>query len=247
MLPVSVVIICKNAEATIAKTASSALILTDDVIIMDTGSTDNTLQAIQDLPVRIYQNQWLGYGPTKNKAASFAKHPWILSLDADEWIDEKTCAAIKKLEFDNEKIVYEFKRLNYIKQKPLFYGHWGRDKVKRLYNRSFVQWNSEIVHENLIGSDLQILYLKDCIIHHFTALNFQTFIEKQLQYAKLMAERYKASGKKASRARLFVAPIVSFINNYFFRMGFLDGYYGYLSAKAQAQYTFWKYLFLFKK
>jgi len=243
MPSISVVVVCKNAEATIARTLASALALTTDVIVMDTGSTDNTLSLLAQFPVRKYESDWLGYGPTKNKAAQLANNQWILSLDADEWLDEPTIKALQALPLQNEKKVFAFKRINYINNQALYHGHWGRDKVLRLYNKSHIKWNNARVHEKLEGNDMDMALIKGNI-HHFTAVDLASFTQKQLDYARLMAQRYIERGKKPSLLKLIVSPLFSFLNNYIIRLGFLDGYYGYVSARLQAQYTFWKYLFL---
>ncbi|HZH00813.1 MAG TPA: glycosyltransferase family 2 protein [Flavisolibacter sp.] len=243
---ISVVVICKNAGVTIAKTLATALSLSDDVVVMDTGSTDDTIAIAKQFPVRLYESTWLGYGPTKNKAVMLAKYQWILSLDADEWLDAPTVEQIKLLPLHDSNKVYAFRRLNYIGEQPLHYGLWGKDKVLRLYHSQHVKWNDALVHERLTGSHMRICLAKGRI-HHFTATDLSSFKRKQMHYAKLMAQRYASQGKRASLIKRYLSPLITFIVNYFIRLGFLDGYYGYLSAKMQAQYTFLKYRFLKKR
>src|SRR4026209_316012 len=125
----SIVIVCKNEIEIIGSTLQSLADLTDDIIVYDTGSVDGTQEKIRQFNVRLFEGGWEGYGNTKNKAAQFAKYDWILSLDADETIDEQLRLSLFQCEPDSETTAYDLKRRNFFGDKYLRHGHWGRDHL----------------------------------------------------------------------------------------------------------------------
>ena len=145
----SIVIICKDEARVIGHTLQSLQGVTDDVIVYDNGSTDETREIVRQFPVHLYTGKWEGFGKTKNKANSHAKYDWILSLDADEAMDHNLKKLLTDLKPDN-KVIYRIRFRNYLGDKPLMYGEWGRDWHRRLFNRKFVQWDEKPVHERLI-------------------------------------------------------------------------------------------------
>ena len=129
MQSLSVVIVCKNEADVIGKTLQSLQGLTDDIVVYDNGSTDDTITIARQFPVSVYQGIWEGFGKTKNKAIALAKHDWILSLDADEAIDEELKNSLLALSLNNEKIMYEIKFKNFFGDKWLKYGEWGNEAI----------------------------------------------------------------------------------------------------------------------
>src|SRR5215831_15810042 len=150
MQKISVVIICKDEEKDIGRTIQSLNGLTDDIVVLDNGSTDNSKNIILHSGARLVEETWQGFGKTKNKATSFAKYDWVLNLDADESIDEELKKCLLDLSLENENEVYEIKFKNFFGDTYLRFGEWGGDKHIRLYNRGKVNWNEAIVHEGLI-------------------------------------------------------------------------------------------------
>jgi glycosyltransferase involved in cell wall biosynthesis len=241
MQALSVVINCRNAERVIGKTLESLSGLTDDVLVFDNGSTDNTLQVVQQYPVRLVQGSWEGFGPTKRKANALAKYDWILSLDADEGIDAVLKESLLNLKLDHPATVYDISFKNFFGNKWLQYGEWGGDHHIRLFNRSKVNWNDAPVHEELIlPANFKIEKLKGAVLHR-TAESIEDYQEKLMSYAVLNAEKYYQQGKKTSRFKKYISAIFNFLKNYIFKLGFLDGAAGYRCAVMMAQYTYRKY------
>lgn len=241
MQSLSVVIICKNEEQNIGKVLQSLTGLTDDVIVYDNGSTDNTESAVKEFPVRFIQGEWEGYAPTKRKAQLLAKYDWILSLDADESLDAELFQSLNKLDLSNIHVAYDSRSRNFIGKKFLKHGEWGRDHRIRLFNQKTVNWNNEPVHEDLaVPKGVAVKRIKGFVLHR-TATNIDDYARKITKYALLSAESNFKKRKKATFFKLRISPAYSFILNYFFRLGFLDGFEGFVCAKMTAHYTFLKY------
>jgi glycosyltransferase involved in cell wall biosynthesis len=241
MQSLSVVIICKNEADIIGNTLQSLQGLTDDIVVYDNGSTDNTLEEIKKFNVHLHQGSWEGFGKTKNHATTFAKHEWILSLDADEAISEELKKELMQWQPDNERTVYRLAFRNFIGNTMLKHGDWGTDYHVRLFNRKVVQWNEADVHEELIlPGDVVITQLKGFVLHR-TWRNADDYRSKMQGYALLGAEKYFKQGKKAGWFQRNFAPSFSFIRSYIFKLGFLDGKTGYQCAKMIACYTKMKY------
>jgi glycosyltransferase involved in cell wall biosynthesis len=242
MQPLSIVIICKNEADIIGNTLQSLQGITDDIVVMDNGSTDATIEILNFFNVQLYHGgMWEGFGKAKSKAVSLAKYNWILSLDADEAVDQTLKEEILKLPLTNNKIVYELRFKNFLGNKWIKHGEWGNDKHIRLFNKETVHWNDAPVHEQLIKADgIVVKKLKGYVLHK-TIKNREEYAAKTVNYAMLSAEKYYGQGKKTSWLKLHIAPPFTFFNYYILRLGFLDGAAGYTCAKMTARYTFLKY------
>lgn len=242
MQKISVVIICKNESDVIAKTIASLHGLTDDIIVYDNGSSDNTIEIAKAAGAKVLSGTWEGFGKTKMKANSFAKYDWILSLDADEMIDSQLRDELLSTSFNNENIVYKIRFRNFLGHKMLRFGEWGNDSHNRIFNRNKVRWNSEAVHETLImPPGTVVTTIRTGFILHRTMKDTKDYAEKTVRYAMLSADKYFLQGKKSSFIKMRLSPVFTFINYYLFRLGILDGYAGYVCAKMTAHYTFLKY------
>ncbi|MDB5202068.1 MAG: glycosyltransferase family 2 protein [Ferruginibacter sp.] len=243
-MKLSAVIITKNEAHIIGKTLAALKNLADEVIIVDSGSTDETLSICRQMNARIIETNWEGYGVTKNKGIAAATNDWILSLDADEVPDEKVQQQLQQLPEGDARNVYRFNYLNIFCNKPIRHGVWGGDKHIRLFNRRLVKWNDVPVHENLIfPADINVIPLPG-YIRHYTVNSVEDYMQKTLAYAKANAHKYFLQGKSAGFIKLRVAPAFNFFKNYLLRLGFLDGREGYLVCKTTAWYTFMKYVYL---
>jgi glycosyltransferase involved in cell wall biosynthesis len=242
-LSVSVVIITLNAASTIHLCINAALKITDDIIVVDSGSTDNTQQIATQLGAKLIQEKWYGYGKNKTIGNNAAKYDWILSLDADEVLSDNLIQSIKNIHFITIA-AYTFKRLNFIGNKPIRFGAFKNDFVVRLFNKNYSTWNNAEVHEKVEHNiTLPTIKFKG-YLNHFTCNSFENFEKKNEQYAQLMADKYFAKGKKANFIKLYLSPIFNFMKNYFFQLGFLDGQAGFRLAIIYAKYTFNKYRLL---
>lgn len=243
-MPLSVVIITKNEAHIIGTTLQSLQGLTDDFIIVDSGSTDATIDICKKFGATIIETTWDGYGQNKNKGIDTAKYNWVLNLDADEAIDAELKAAISQLELNDEETVYNFKFKNFFCNKWIRFGEWAGDKHIRLFNRNKVRWNTAAVHEGLtLGNNAKVIMLQGNVLH-YTTQHIDEYISKTIAYARLNATKYKLQGKQAGFFKLRIAPGFTFFQHYILRLGFLDGWEGYLIAKTTAWYTFLKYSFL---
>lgn len=241
MQQLSVVIICKNEEDIIGKTLQSLEGLSDDIVVYDNGSTDNTVDIVNQYKVNLHQGAWEGFGKTKNKAIRLAKYDWILSLDADEAIDDELKQSLLALQFTDEKDVYEIKFRNFMGDKYLKYGEWGGDKHTRLFNRKHSSWDDAAVHEELLVSGKKIVKKLNGFVLHKTMKDIHDYAAKMVRYAMLNAEKYQRQGKNSSFFKIRIAPELTFLNYFILRLGFLDGNAGYLCARMTAYYTFLKY------
>jgi glycosyltransferase involved in cell wall biosynthesis len=241
MQSLSVVIICKNEVDIIGKTLQSLEGLCDDIIVYDNGSTDGTQEATKLNNVKLLEGDFEGFGKTKNKAVALAKYDWILSLDADEAIDEELKQSLLQWQPQNETTVYGIAFKNFFENKHLKYGEWGRDYHVRLFNRKKIMWDEAPVHENLVLPDgTDIKKIKGFILHR-TMRDVNDFRKKMQRYAMLGAEKYYRQGKKATWLKLHLSSFFTFVNYYFFKLGFLDGREGYIIARMTARYTYMKY------
>ena len=241
---ISVVIITKNEAGIIGETLESLQGISDDIIIIDSGSTDETLNICRRYKTRIVETTWDGYGNNKNKGIELAKNSWILSLDADESIDAELNKELRNVKPDQDNIAYIFKYKNFFCRKWIRYGVWGKDKHVRLFNKQNVRWDTAAVHESLIfPAGTKFLHLKGNILH-YTVNSIDTYSNKTVIYARANAKKYFLLGKKSGFAKRYLSPPFNFIKHYYFRLGFLDGWEGYLICKTYAWYTFMKYVYL---
>ncbi len=241
MIPVSVVIITNNEADILASCLNAAILISDDIIIIDNNSTDKTLLIARIYGCRIYNETWDGYGANKNKGIAYAKYDWILSIDADEVVDMSLIGALHGLVLNNPDIVYDIPFKTYFEKKLIRYGTWGRDHHIRLFNRKTVKWTETPVHECLIlPKNVSVKKLVGHI-HHYSVKDEEEFSNKALHYAVLSARKYAANNKKPTLLKLYIAPIFHFIKNYIVLLGFMDGREGFTIAKMIAKQTKLKY------
>ncbi|MEN9685939.1 MAG: hypothetical protein RLZZ28_1725 [Bacteroidota bacterium] len=237
----SVVIICRNEAAIIAQTIAAAKQVTDDIVVVDSGSTDGTQQIVLAAGVSLLETDWAGYGANKNKGVARAKNDWILSLDADEIPDQALIEALQQLVFDREEKVYNIRFRVFFANRLIRFGEWSNDRHIRLYNRKKISWNEAAVHEGLLFPANMVVETLKGFIHHYTSKDLADFREKTIHYAMLNARKYFEQGKKAGRFKCLAAPVFSFVKNYIFRLGLLDGKAGFTIARMNAWYTRLKY------
>lgn len=240
-MQLSVVIICKNGSAYLQAILKSVSHLANEVLVYDTGSCDNSKIIACCFDVRFIDGEWEGYGKTRYKAALLAKYDWILMLDTDEVPDEELQQSIAEIDLSVENFVYNIRYKNFFGKKHIKHGEWGNDSHIRLVNRKTVSTDEETVHEKLfLQGDVIVKTLKG-YIHHYTANNTICYVRKMTEYAYLAAEKYWRSGRRATLLKIYLSPLFSFLKNYFFKLGFLDGREGFICAGVSAWYTFLKY------
>jgi len=232
MNEVSIVMITKNSEKHLDEVLSA---LTDfkEVIILDNGSTDNTLNIIKKYKnVRIFIEQFEGFGRTKNRAISYASNDWVFVLDSDEVMSEELKEEIKQTIKNFKYSAYYVPRLNNFFGKWIKHGGLYPDYSIRLFNKKVAKFNDRDVHESVICK-CKKGYLKNHLLH-YAYEDIAQFIEKQ--------NRYSSMNPKKSFFKAIIAPYWTFFRMYFLKCGFLDGIEGFIIAKLYSQYTFWKYI-----
>jgi glycosyltransferase involved in cell wall biosynthesis len=230
----------KNEAEAIGTTLQSVHGFTDDIVLVNNESTDETVKIATEFGCRVINTAWKGYGPTKNLGIDAAKYDWILSLDADERPDKELLNHIAHIDFNNPSIAYDLRFKTYFGDKQIKFGEWGVDHHVRLVNRKWTRWSDDEVHEKLvIPSNITIRKLEGAV-HHYTISGEAALKEKFIRYAELNALKYHGS-KKASTIKRWGAPAFSFLKNYFFKLGFLDGNEGLTIARLSAYYTWLKY------
>ena len=231
MNKLSVVIITKNSEKFISKAIQSAN-FADEVLILDSGSSDKTCEIAKSLGARVEYQEWLGFGKQKQKAVDLAKNDWVFVLDSDERILPKLRDEIIN-ELQNPQCdAYFVARLN---------NFWGRDIKRlglypdysiRLFNRKKARFNDRDVHES-VECKCKKGYLKNPM-KHLAYESIEEFIAKQ--------NRYSSIGAKPNKIKAIFSPFWTFFKLYFIKLGFLEGWNGFVIAKLYSQYTFWKYI-----
>jgi glycosyltransferase involved in cell wall biosynthesis len=247
MTNLSVVIITKNEAHNIERCITSCLPLDAQIIVLDSHSTDNTEQLAKNLGAQVHKVDWKGYGATKNEGAHLAKNNWILSLDADEALDENLQKnIIQTLKEEKDLAGCWLYRSFIFNDKQLLYGALKNEKRLRLYNKIKMQWNLDSVHEDLEPIDKSIDWptatLQGSLLH-YSYKNIEDMRERLDKYAQLSAEKLHQKSTFYLSLKKIVAPSFSFLKNYFFRLGILDGKEGFIFAKEQANYVRKKYAY----
>jgi (heptosyl)LPS beta-1,4-glucosyltransferase len=237
----SVVIITFNEERNIARAINSVKDFADEIIVVDSFSTDKTQPICEKLNVSFYQRKWTGYSDQKNYANSLAKNNYIFSLDADEEIDETLKKDIIKHKNKGFNGVYIVNRLVNYCGKWIKHSSWYPDKKIRIFPKSIANWEGEFVHETLqLTNNIKQTELKGHL-NHYTYYNFKEHRERADKYSYLTAKKMHKQDKKAGVLKPYVSAFARFFSMYFIKLGFLDGYMGFKIAQISAQSNIVKY------
>jgi glycosyltransferase involved in cell wall biosynthesis len=238
-IPLTVVVITKNEEANITRCLTSVLGWVDEVVVYDSGSVDQTVQVASKLGAHIVSGEWVGFGPTKKKATLLAKNDWILSLDADEEVslDLKNEIQQKFSSLDSES-AYALPRKSFFLRKWILHGGWYPDRQVRLFNQKYSMWNQDLIHEKVQAKSVE--NLKNCL-NHYVFKNLSHQVTTNDRYSTLQAQKMFDDGKKMNWFHFMTKPTVKFIECYFLKLGFLDGYAGYVIARSAAYSVFLKW------
>ncbi|MFJ5450381.1 glycosyltransferase family 2 protein [Pectobacterium carotovorum] len=239
----SVIIITKN-ESELIEECLQSVSWADEMIVVDSGSTDSTVEIARRYGAKVYQHDdWPGYGKQRQRAQSYASGDYIFFIDADERVTPELRQSIEstllKSNLDN-KVVYSCARRNFFLGRFMKHSGWYPDKVLRLYANKHYQYNDNSVHESLDCGDASVQYLSGDL-KHLTCRDFSVFQEKQLRYSITWARERHEKGISCRYSEIFTHSIFSFLKTWLFRAGFLDGKQGLLLAFVNAQYTFNKY------
>lgn len=243
MNSLSVVIITCNEERNIVDCIQSAKLVSDDIIVVDACSEDQTIKLAFQHGARVFSTVWESYGASRNLGADKAKNDWVLALDADERISTKLAQSIQELYFNDNDTIYKFRRKNYLGNKKFRFGSLGFETVKRIYNRTSAAWDLTLVHEKLVGAS-STRKLINGHIDHFGLRNEQDYKARAILYAQMSAEKYFLQGKRTTLLKRLFSPVFNSVKSYIFQFGFLDGRNGLISAKTIAYYSWLKYSYL---
>lgn len=240
---ISVTILTKNSQKYIGEVLSSVQSF-DEVLIYDTGSTDNTLEiAKQFSNVTIRKGPFIGFGPTHNAASSLAKNDWVLSIDSDEVVSTEMAQQIAALKLD-EAGVYSFPRDNYYNGKHIKWCGWYPDRQIRLYNKTRTRFTEAQVHEAVITTHMTLIPLSTPI-RHYSYASIADFLSKMQMYSDLFAAQYKGR-KKSSLLKALGHGFFAFFKSYLLKKGFLGGFEGFVISAYNGHTAYYKYLKLYE-
>jgi glycosyltransferase involved in cell wall biosynthesis len=214
----------------------------DEIYVMDSFSTDGTVELIRErFPrARLEQREYLGAASQKNYAIDRAAHDWIFIIDADERVTPKLRAELlRTLGGPLDRWAYSVGRLNFMMGKPVRFSGLQRDRVTRLFHRKHARYPNKRVHADLLvdGETAALAYKMD----HYYIRNFDHMIAKMTRYANWASAQMYIDGKTTSAAGIFGHTIAKFVRDFIFNFGFLDGVRGLISVGMHVYYTFWKY------
>jgi glycosyltransferase involved in cell wall biosynthesis len=242
-MDISIVIITKNEEASIYGCVKSAQLLGSNVIVVDSGSTDRTIEIAENAGAQVVRTEWKGYGYSRNLGADAAKHDWIFALDADERITPELVASIATLDPLNLESIYGFRRDNFFFGERIRFGTLGFEKAYRLYNRTVAKWNAFPVHEKIVSDNCKQTFTSGHFLH-YGIRDLASWKLKKKHYAKLGACKYFEQGKKAGLVKRLSAASFNAFKSFVLQLGFLDGRKGWIIAKVILSYTWLKYKYL---
>lgn len=240
---ISATILTNNSSKTLRNTLES-IDFVDEIVVMDTGSTDNTLSIAEEFhKVKIYHEAFFGFGDLHNKACKVAKNDWILSIDADEIITLDLKKEILNLDFDNQTL-YEIPFKNVLFGKKIRFSDWNNNHPVRLFNKTVTSFCDSKVHEKVLKNNMKCYRLKSHAMHD-SYRDYHDFLRKLQIYTDLFVEQN--AGKQSSFSKAITHAIFAFFKTYFLKLGIFDGKEGLFIANYQAQTAFFKYLKLMEK
>ena len=238
---ISVVIITFNEERNIARCITSVQEVADEVIVVDSGSTDTTVNIATAHGASVTQRAWTNYSDQKNFANGLAKGRFILSLDADEALSEELRTAIREAKKNGLHGAYSMARLTNYCGTWIRHGGWYPDIKVRLFPKGGARWNGEYVHETLRPDpDLPTTLLKGDLLH-YSFYTVEQHERQAEQFARLAAKALHARHKPSSLLRILFSPVSRFLQGYLLHGGFLDGKAGYTIARISARAKRLKY------
>lgn len=237
-MSVSVTIITFNEEQNIARALESVR-WADEIVVVDSGSSDRTLEIARAYTDRVYIYDWPGYAAQKQRAVELASHDWILSIDADEVVTSELKQEILTVLQCPTSDGYYISRLNYYLDRPIYYSGWSPDYQLRLFRKGKGRWEGAYVHESL-HLDGRPGYLTSRL-EHYSIQSLRAHHQRLDRYTTLAAEEMLARGRVVGYWDLLLRPVATFLRNYLFKLGFLDGVAGLVICYFSAYYVFLKF------
>lgn len=244
---ISAVIIAFNEEEKIAEAVKSVL-WADEVLVVDSESSDKTREIAEQNGAKVIIQKWLGFSKQKQFAVDSAENDWIFSLDADEKVSEELKKEIENLKnFAAAPDGYKIPRLSIYMNRPIRHSGWYPDWQLRFFNRKKGKWKDVLIHESVeMDETAKVSKLKNDILHYSVenALHHHRMIGER--YAPLAAEQMFAKGKRTSPLKIAVSAWSAFTRSYVLKAGFLDGFAGFCIAYFAAHHAFLKHLLLYE-
>lgn len=236
----SVIVITKNEAENIVACLQS-LSFADQLVVLDSGSTDATLEIARQMGAEVSQNlDWKGFGIQKNRALALARCDWVMSIDADEWVTPELRSEIQTALEAPVFDIYNCPRLSSYCGQYMHHSGWYPDRVTRLFRRGVAEFSNELVHEKLLGTR-PVGQLASPLLHE-SFKSFEAVMDKANRYSTAGAQMLFERGKTSSPARALVHGIWAFFRTYILRRGFLDGRMGLILAISNAEGTYYRYL-----
>lgn len=239
MSSLTIVILTKNEALNIVECVENAKQVTDDVLVIDSSSTDDTVQLAKTAGARVVYRAWDDdFAAQRNFAIENSDAEWILYLDADERLNDELVESVKKALQENKDECYEFKRLNCALGYPFKHGVYGPDKVTRMFKRTHFKYVNKI-HEHAECVD-PCRKLKG-VIEHYTTRTIEEWRKKVEQYTTIWAQNAYERGKRANTLQMYLHMMGGFLKVYLLQLGFLDGMMGLKASLQHVEYTRMKY------
>lgn len=237
-LPLTLAIITLNEEENIRRCIESVP-FASEVVVVDSGSQDKTVEIAQSLGAKVITFPWQGFGKQKHLAAHEATNDWVLSLDADEALSLELQAEIRQ-KFVNldELSAYQLPRVSFHLGRWIRHGGWYPDYQTRLFNKRHSRWNEEPIHEQVLSPQKALL---ENDLKHWVFKNKSHQVITNDRYSSLHAETEFNNGKRFHVFKLIFRPWWKFVENYFLKLGFLDGLPGFIIAVSSAYSMFLRY------
>lgn len=241
-LPLSVSLISFNEEDNIARTLEAISDIAAEIVLVDSGSTDNTTKIAETFGAKVFIEDWKGFVKQKNSALQKCTEKWILALDCDEVVTPRLRKAIIEVVKRDEKVAYKLDRVTFYLGKKMKYA-WRPDRKLRLVRRDCnPRWEGIDPHDKLVA-DCQIKNLGGDLLH-YSFKDLKTHFLKTIHYSMLSAQNYFEIGKKPHFINLLLNPFFAFVKLYFLNLGVFDGVRGLIAAFSSALSAFLKYSFL---
>lgn len=235
----SLVVITRNAEEHIARCLKSVPFAAD-IVVVDSGSTDATVQIAKTHGARVFVEEWRGFGPQKRRATDLARTDWVLNLDADEALSAASQSELEKLLKSGEPQcdAFAFPRLSFHMGRWIRHGGWYPDWQTRLYDRRRANWSEAQIHEKVGAASVRRLNEP---IFHWVFKDLADQVQTNNRYSSLGSHQLLESGRRFSTLNLIVKPGVKFLETYIWKRGFLDGLPGFIIAVGAAYSVFLKW------
>ncbi len=242
MPTLSVILITRNEEANLADCLASLEGIAQQIVVVDTNSSDRTLEIAKSYGAAIAQPpDWPGFGPQKNRALDLATGEWVLSLDADERLTPALKSEIVTAIHHSAHVdCFAIPRLSWYCGRFIRHSGWNPDYVDRLFKRGSARFSDDLVHERLITSG-QVAKLENPMLH-YSFMNYSQVLQKIDRYSTASAEQAFAKGKTSTPLKAVLHGVWSFFRTYFLQAGFLDGPQGFTLAMSNAQGTYYRYV-----